>query len=295
VTSKYKDKTPVELQQARKAIAIMDRFEAEKYAQDPSRNARVALGQAEDAYAGRVGEKKNVPELSTKTLALASEAVRVAVKTSEAEAQKEQSRLAELAAKEAETEAERAARMKTEADLAQVRQQRESLQVEVARVNTEKAQLEADREKIRRDRDALAQRLSGALGKVAATEKSGRGLVVSMSGGILFPTGKSDLKPEAKVALAKLSGILLMIPNTNIQIEGHTDSTGTEETNAKLSQARAAAVMDFLKAQGVEETRMSSKGLGFSQPVASNDTADGRSKNRRVEIIVPETGATAKY
>jgi outer membrane protein OmpA-like peptidoglycan-associated protein len=201
------------------------------------------------------------------------------------EAQKAQDleakRLAELAQKEAETEAEKAARLRTEADLAEVQKQRAALEVEVARVEAEKA-------KIQKDRDALAARLSGALGKVSATERTGRGLVVSLSGGILFETGKSALKTDAQVSLAKLAGILLMIPNTNIQIEGHTDATGTEEKNAKLSLERASAVMEFLESQGVEKARMSAKGLAAAQPVASNDTPDGRAKNRRVEIVVPD-------
>src|SRR4029078_1169070 len=101
------------------------------------------------------------------------------------------------------------------------------------------------------------------------------------------------LKTDAKVSRAKLAGILLMIPNANIQIEGHTDSTGSEDTNSKLSAARAQAVTDFLKSHGVEESRMVSRGLGPAQPVADNATADGRAKNRRVEIVVPEVRASA--
>ena len=293
---KYEDKTPVELQQARKAIELMDRFEAEKYAQGPARDARVALGQADDAYQGRVGSKKDVPELSLRTVALASSAVGSAITQMEAAKAKETetARLNELAQKQKETEAERAARQKTEAELVSVEQQRQALQVDMQRVQAEKAQVEADREKIRRDRDALAQRLSGALGKVSATERTGRGLVVSLSGGILFPSGKSTLKPEAKVALAKLSGILLMIPTTNIQVEGYTDSTGTPETNAKLSMDRATAVMDFMKSQGVEEARITAAGLGPEKPVDTNDTAEGRAKNRRVEIVVPEDNAATR-
>jgi len=287
---KYTDKTPVDLQQARRAIELMDRFEAEKYAQSAARDARVALGQADDAYAGRVGKKGDVPELSRRTLSLANDAVRAAVKQIEAQQAQEQEakRLSELAQKQAETEAEKAARLKTEADLTQVQKERKALEVEVARVQSEKRQVEADREAIKRDRDALAARLSGALGKVSATERTGRGLVVSLSGGILFETGKSALKTDAKVSLAKLAGILLMIQNTNIQVEGHTDSTGSEETNAKLSLERASAVRDFLKSQGVEESRMSAKGLAATQPVAPNETAEGRAKNRRVEIVVPD-------
>lgn len=283
---KYTEKTPVELQQARNAVAIMERFEAEKYAMAPARDARTALSQAEDAYAGRVGKAKDVPELSSRTMSLCNDAVRSAV--TQIEAQKAQAaeakRLADLAAQKAETDAERTARLKTEADLANVEKQRQALEVE-------KAQVEREKDQMKKERDALAARLSGALGKVAATERTGRGLVVSLSGGILFESGKSALKSDAKISLAKLSGILMMIPNTNIQIEGHTDSTGSAETNQKLSTDRAASVKDFLKSQGVDETRMVSTGLGPSQPVAPNDNAEGRAKNRRVEIVVPEPTA----
>jgi outer membrane protein OmpA-like peptidoglycan-associated protein len=284
---KYKDETPVELQQARRAVELMDRFEAEKYAQTAARDARTALSQAEDAYAGRVGKKKDVPELASRTMTATNTAVTTAFKAVEAQKVKdaEAQRLAELSRKEAEiaqkaaeTEAERAARMQTEAALAEVERQKAALAREKATIQAE--------------RDALAARLSTALGTVSATERTGRGLVVSLSGGILFETGKSALKTDAKVALAKLSGILLMIPNENIQIEGYTDSTGSEETNNKLSAARAESVREFLRAQGVPESRMGAKGLGATMPVASNDTADGRSKNRRVEIVVPEMTAS---
>lgn len=293
---KYTDKTPVELMQARKAVEIMERFEAQKYAAPQAQDAHVALTQAEDAYQGRIGKAKDVPELSSRTMALTNEAVRAAVKQIDLQKaqQQEAKRLEELAQKQAETEAERSARMKTEADLAEVSKQREGLKAEVAKVQAQKAEVEAQREQMKQERDALATRLSNALGTVAATERTGRGLVVSMAGSILFPTGKSELKTDAKISLAKLCGILMMTTNTNIAIEGHTDSTGSAETNEKLSQARATAVMDFLKSQGVDESRMVAKGFGPAQPVADNATADGRAKNRRVEIVVPDTIAQNK-
>ncbi len=314
---RYEDKTPIELHQARKSIEIMDRFDAEKYAQSQAREARTALAQADDAYAGRVGKRADVPELSRRAMTLAGQAVREAVKQIEAQHAQdaEAKRLAEIASLEAQTQSEKQARMKTEANLADVASQRErlqaemtrvtgekaqveanladvasqreQLQAEMTRVTGEKAQVEADREKIKSERDALAQRLSGALSSVAQTESTGRGLVLSLSSGILFDVNKSELKTEAKVTLAKLAGILLMIPDTAIQIEGHTDATGSEETNAKLSRERAASVLDFLKSQGVAESKMSATGLGSSRPVASNDTPDDRARNRRVEIVVP--------
>ena len=287
--AKYDDKTPIELHQARRAIELMDRFEAEKYAAQPARDARVALGQAEDAYAGRVGKKENVPELAQRTNALASEAVRAALKEIEAKqaTDAEAKRLAEMAALEAKGAQEREARLEVEASLSEVQKQRKALEVDMARLQTDRAQLQ-------RERDALAQRLSGALGAVASTARTGRGLVVSLSGGILFDTGKSALKQDAKIVLAKLAGILLMIPDTKVTIEGHTDATGTVEGNQKLSLERATSVMAFLASQGVAGARMAPSGLGSAQPVASNDNAEGRAQNRRVEIVVPEGTETAK-
>jgi outer membrane protein OmpA-like peptidoglycan-associated protein len=283
-TLKYEDKTPVDLQQARKAIRLMDRLEAEKYAPEPAREARVALGQAEDAYAGRVGKKENVPELSRRTTALMAEAVRVAMKGMEAEraASTEAKREAELAKLMAETEAERAARLEVEASLSEVQRERRALEEDMRR-------LETDRAKLKQERDELARRLSGALGAVASTAQTGRGLVVSLSGGVLFDTGKSLLKQDAEIALAKLAGILLMIPDTTLAIEGHTDSTGSVETNQKLSLERAASVMGFLESQGVVKGRMTVKGVGPAQPVATNDTEEGRAKNRRVEVVIPQS------
>ena len=280
-TMKYEDKIPVDLAQARKAISLMDAYQAGKYAPKPATDARVALGQAEDAYADRVGSKKDVPQLCARTQVLVAEAVRAAAKVIDAEKAQaaEAKRLSEMAALQAETEAERDARLSVEASLAEVERQRQALEV--------------DRAKLERERDELAKRLSGALNSVASTQRTGRGMVVSLSGEILFDTGKWELKADAKLSLAKLAGILLMMPEAKVAIEGYTDSTGTLETNEKLSRERANSVMTFLQSQGVAATRMTAQGLGPSNPVASNESAEGRAKNRRVEIIIPDSTSTS--
>jgi outer membrane protein OmpA-like peptidoglycan-associated protein len=123
---------------------------------------------------------------------------------------------------------------------------------------------------------------------VSATTETARGYVVSLSD-ITFDTGKATLKTDAKYSLAKLAGILTLLQEMTLSVEGHTDSTGSAETNQKLSAARANSVMTFLKEMGVAETRMTAKGFGPDQPVAPNDTAEGRARNRRVEIILPKT------
>jgi outer membrane protein OmpA-like peptidoglycan-associated protein len=110
-------------------------------------------------------------------------------------------------------------------------------------------------------------------------------LVVNI-GDVLFDTGKYTLRPPAREALAKLSGIVLAYPGLKLTVEGHTDSTGTPAFNQKLSEQRAMTVRDYLVQQGVDMNSITAAGLGEGMPIADNSTAAGRQKNRRVEIIV---------
>jgi outer membrane protein OmpA-like peptidoglycan-associated protein len=120
----------------------------------------------------------------------------------------------------------------------------------------------------------------------AKVERVEEGIDIQFDSGILFDVGKADLKPEAMVNLNKFSEILNKYPDTNILIEGHTDSTGSEEFNLKLSKQRAQAVSDYLAGLKVESSRFTIVGYGESQPIATNDTEEGRQANRRVEIAV---------
>ena len=103
---------------------------------------------------------------------------------------------------------------------------------------------------------------------------------------VLFDTGRYTLKPGAREKLAKISGIVLAHPGLKLEVEGHTDSVGGDDYNQKLSEQRAAAVRDFLVSEGVSSNLVTAKGFGKAQPVASNDTAAGRQRNRRVEMVV---------
>ncbi|MBZ5701178.1 MAG: OmpA family protein [Acidobacteriia bacterium] len=113
---------------------------------------------------------------------------------------------------------------------------------------------------------------------------------------VLFDTGSSTLKPGAREKLAKISGVVLAHPGLNLQVEGHTDSVGSDEMNQQLSERRAASVHDYLVQEGVPGTAVTSRGFGKTQPVASNDTPEGRQRNRRVELVVTgdAIGAAAK-
>ncbi len=120
----------------------------------------------------------------------------------------------------------------------------------------------------------------------AKVERVGEGIKITFDSGILFDVDRSALRPEAKKNLAELARILNKYKETNILIEGHTDSTGPEEYNLQLSQNRAQSVAGYLSMQEVDATRFSMVGYGETQPIASNDTEAGRQQNRRVEIAI---------
>jgi outer membrane protein OmpA-like peptidoglycan-associated protein len=103
---------------------------------------------------------------------------------------------------------------------------------------------------------------------------------------VLFDTAKFTLRPEAREKLAKISGIILAYPDLRLAIEGNTDSVGSDEMNQELSERRAGAVLDYLANQNIPAASMTSHGFGKTQPIASNDTPEGRQQNRRVELIV---------
>jgi outer membrane protein OmpA-like peptidoglycan-associated protein len=120
----------------------------------------------------------------------------------------------------------------------------------------------------------------------AKIERIGEGIKVTFDSGILFDVDKFDLRPTSRANLDKLAVILNKYPDTNILIEGHTDSTGSEEHNLALSRDRAQAVSHYLATREVSAPRFSTMGYGESQPIVTNDTAEGRQQNRRVDIAI---------
>ncbi len=147
--------------------------------------------------------------------------------------------------------------------------------------------LEEERARMEDRQSALFDQLKQFEGKFASIRREARGTVMSLSD-ILFDFDKAVLRREAELNLAKVAVILEQFPEMHITIEGHTDNVGTEEYNQKLSERRAVAVHDFLAEQGVSADRMDTKGYGMTQPVASNDTPEGRQKNRRVDLVMRE-------
>jgi len=123
------------------------------------------------------------------------------------------------------------------------------------------------------------------LNQVLETRDSARGLIVSMPD-VLFDTGKADLRSTARERLAKVAGILIAYPDIHVEVDGYTDSTGSEDFNMRLSQERSDAVRNYLASQGVNQGVITTHGFGEGDPIASNDTAAGRQQNRRVELVV---------
>lgn len=120
----------------------------------------------------------------------------------------------------------------------------------------------------------------------AKVERVGEGIVVEFSSSVLFGFDKSGLSGEAKTNLDKLVIVLNNYPDTNIEVQGHTDNQGSDEYNRKLSVRRADAVSGYLTGRGIANARVSTKGFGESVPKYTNDTESGRSENRRVEFLI---------
>jgi outer membrane protein OmpA-like peptidoglycan-associated protein len=124
--------------------------------------------------------------------------------------------------------------------------------------------------------------------EVARQEDS---LLVTMSEAVLFDINSAALKPQAQSVLAQTADVMVRYPDSDLLVKGHTDSTGSERYNQELSERRAKSVQNFLIAKGVAAQRITAIGFGMTMPVASNDTPDGREKNRRVEIEIKPRAA----
>jgi outer membrane protein OmpA-like peptidoglycan-associated protein len=120
----------------------------------------------------------------------------------------------------------------------------------------------------------------------AKVERVGEGIIVEFNSKILFAVDKSNLSSAAESNLNELKDVLTKYPDTNIEIQGHTDSDGTNAYNKKLSERRASAVAAYLREKGVPSNRIVTKGYGETAPKYSNDTEDGKSQNRRVEFLI---------
>lgn len=168
-----------------------------------------------------------------------------------------------------------------------------ALKKQEAELAARKKELEAKQAALKKEhaaREEAEKKYKAAMAslqEMAKVQEDKRGMVITLSGSVLFTTGKSDLLPIAKEKMDKVAEVLQQQdPNKKIVVYGYTDSIGTKANNQKLSQARAETVRNYLVQKGVDSSRISAVGKGEEDPVASNKTPEGRANNRRVEIVV---------
>jgi outer membrane protein OmpA-like peptidoglycan-associated protein len=307
-------KVPLDLLEARNAVVIAKAAGAQQYAADSLAKAEDMLQRAEDYYqrkqgrtpigtaargATQMAEDARVLTLRRKEQARI-EAERLAhqqaQEKAEADARAAQQQAAQAQA-QSDTDAQRAAeaeRARLAAEQAQAEAQRQQA---AALAEQQKAQAEseaaraaasqADQQRLEavRQKEEMRARLLAQLNQVLQTRDTAKGLIVSMPD-VLFDFNKYTLKPEARERLAKISGIVLAYPDLKLEIDGYTDSIGSDEYNQTLSDKRSEAVRDYLVTSGVSMNNVVARGLGKADPIADNTTAAGRKLNRRVEMIV---------
>jgi outer membrane protein OmpA-like peptidoglycan-associated protein len=292
--------SPLELYEADNALRIAQDAGADKYAPEIMKQAMLDLQNASDLDSNKHrDEKMEITEAreaveraeDARVASLRKQAVEAAAATvvakdlaqADAAQSQQQAAQAQLEAQQSQMQAEQA---KLQAQQAQAAKAQADAARAQAEAEAAEAKAKADEaSKVAQSAEEVREKLRQQLNSVLATSETARGLIVNMSD-VLFDTGKYTLKPSTQVSLAKVAGILEAYPGLKVQVEGYTDSVGSDDFNQKLSDNRAAAVKDFLVSQGVSPNNISSQGFGKNDPVADNSSASGRAQNRRVNMVV---------
>ena len=312
---------PLDLLEARNAVAIAKAAGAQQYAPDSLTKAEDMLQRAEDYLQRKQGrtpigtaargatqmaedarvltlrrkeqerldaERRAHEEAQAKAEADA-EAARRNAEQAQAQSDEDARRRAQAEAANAEAQqrqaAALAAQQQAQADAEAARRAAEEADRQKAEAQQQTAAAEQARQQAEQQKEELRARLLAQLNQVLQTKDSARGLIVSMPD-VLFDFNKYTLKPEARERLARVSGIVLAYPDLHLQVEGYTDSIGSDEYNQELSEKRAATVRDYLVSSGVSINNVVAEGFGKADPVADNSTAAGRKLNRRVDMVV---------
>jgi outer membrane protein OmpA-like peptidoglycan-associated protein len=311
-------RVPLSLYEARNAVQIAQAAGSDKYAAASFQKAQQLLQQAEESQKHKAGPK-DVDMTAREAVQTAQDARSITIKRLDEERQEAERKAAEAREALAKQQAADAEKAKLEAQLAQEKAARDKADAEASRAAAlvqqqeaekaaalaskqiaeaeataaqQKAAAEADAEKAKiaaaqaeSEKAELRKQLLDQLSSILQTHDTVRGLIVNMSD-VLFDTGSYTLKPGAREKLAKISGILLAYPALKVQVEGHTDSVGSDDFNQRLSEQRAESVREYLVDQQVPADAVTAFGFGKTKPVATNDTAEGRQQNRRVELVV---------
>ena len=319
--------TPLLILGARRAVEIARHAGARRYAETELRESEVKLAALEQMWPERRKDQEKYSGAAHDVMRMAENARTQAVERfAQARLAGERSD-ARLTISQAQSEADRAVseadRAKNDADRAhneadhanrQAASDRDAmnraqLETAAARARVEQAQNETDRAKANEDlakaeanrarldnqemkqqQTEMQQRLYVSLSEILETRREARGLIVNLSD-VLFDSNQATLRPGAREKLSRLAGILIAYHGAyEVQIEGHTDSIGSQDYNQKLSEDRAEAVHAYLVSASLPSARMIGvRGFGKIRPVATNDTSEGRQTNRRVEIVISDT------
>ena len=312
--------TPLLILGARRSVEIARRAGARHYAEIELRDAEVKLASLEQTWPERRKDQERYSGAAHDVMRIAENARTQAVERGAQARLANERRDNALTLGQAQNDADRAQnkadRAQNEADSANARaatdrdaMTRAQIESAAARARAEQAQNETDKAKaneeaarseaerarldtqmMKQQQSDVQQRLYISLSEILETRREARGLIVNLSD-VLFDFNQATLKPGAREKLSKLAGILLAYPGSyRMQIEGHTDSVGSQDYNQKLSEDRAQAVHDYLISSALPADRMNAvRGFGKIRPVATNDTAEGRQTNRRVEIVISDT------
>lgn len=287
---------PPELVSARNTYARASSGPAAKVVPAELHKARVALETANTAFTDEpdsqrardlayVAERKAQLAEALATVQLDADAKAKADK----EFQKQQNAMAQRTKQELVQTREQLAN----AERARTQAAHETEQERTARLEAERKASDAAQKADEANQKAAKaeQQAHDALSKLAAVKEEARGMVITLSGSVLFTSNQATLLPEAQTRLNQVADALLETKDRNIVIEGYTDSRGSDDKNLELSRLRAVAVRDYLISRGYPMERVQAVGLGESRPIADNSTAEGRANNRRVEIIVQPRNA----
>ena len=333
---------PLDLLEARNAVAIAKAAGAQQYAGDSVQKAEDMLQRAEDYYQRKQG-RTPIGTAARGATQMAEDARVLTLRKKESEREEAARRAAADAQAKAEADAESAkrdaeqaqaqanedARKRAEAEqgraeaerqqatmlaqqqaseaqlaaahnaaddaqrrlqdaqnqMAQAEQERQQAEMQSQQAQQQTQQAQQQAQQAIQEKEQMRARLREQLNQVLQTRDTARGLIVSMPD-VLFDFNKYTLKSEARERLAKISGIVEAYPGLKLQVEGHTDSIGSDEYNVQLSEKRADSVRAYLVSNGVRPDSVSAQGFGKADPVADNSTASGRKLNRRVDMVV---------
>jgi outer membrane protein OmpA-like peptidoglycan-associated protein len=273
---------------------------ARQAAQTAEDSRIIALQRQEEERLARERALSAQREEEARARARAEEEARLRAESerAQADARRAQADAARQAAERERLDAE-AARLaadqaKAAAERARLEAERERAAADAARAAAEAARLAAEdqaraareaADAAEREKAELRNQLREQLNVILETRETARGLIVNLSD-VLFDFDKATLRPGAREKLAKIAGIILAHPGLEAQAEGHADAIGTDQYNQGLSERRAESVRSFLVQEGIKSETITASGYGESRPVATNETAEGRQQNRRVELVV---------